>query len=58
MVSRVNSVGLAGLEGFAVEVEADIHRAEKLEIDERWARRLHGRALDSLTLESPPFPVL
>lgn len=33
MVSRVNSVGLAGLEGFAVEVEADIHRAEKLEID-------------------------
>lgn len=32
--------------------------AEKLEIDERWARRLHGRALDSLTLESPPFPVL
>lgn len=33
MVSKVNSIGLIGLEGFAVEVEADVHRSDKLEID-------------------------
>ena len=32
--------------------------AEKMEMDERWVRRLHVRAVEKLTLESPPFPVV
>lgn len=29
--------------------------AEIMKIDERWARRLHNKAIQNLTLESPPF---
>lgn len=32
--------------------------AVAMHLDYRWVRRLHGRALSKLTLESPPPPVL
>ena len=32
--------------------------AEKMDLDPRWVRRLHVRALDRLTLESPPSQVV
>lgn len=32
--------------------------AQRMEMDERWVRRLHIRAVDKLTLESPAVPVV